>query len=236
MAVTTHLAKSYTIRMLAIAILGVVFGFWGLYDALVRIPEQTRVAETFLDAREDIEAYEAAQRSGRATPDQRDAARAAEERIKEVAPDGEIPEPPGTFDKVTQWVFVSCIPFGIWYGIAWIRARKNVWTLDDDGALHLPGGTTWAKDEIKDIDMSKWMSKSVATVIKTDGQEAKLDDYVYKNSHLIVGALAHERYPEQWHEDARKVKPEAESKDADSDASEADSDAPTDEPSKDDGA
>ena len=54
---------------------------------------------------------------------------------------------------------------------------------------------------------------SVAFVVNTDGRRAKLDDYLFKNTHLIVGAIASEKYPEQWDDEAKipkKDEPEAE--------------------------
>jgi hypothetical protein len=71
-------------------------------------------------------------------------------------------------------------------------------------------------DEIEDIDMSKWMSKSIATVKASGGRTVLLDDYKFKGSDLIVGAIASRFYPEDWTPDGRDLKRirEAEAADA----------------------
>ena len=38
-----------------------------------------------------------------------------------------------------------------------------------------------------------------------DGRRVKLDDYIYRDTHLIVGKLASERYPTEWDEEAKRV-------------------------------
>ena len=79
--------------------------------------------------------------------------------------------------------------------------------LQDDGSFFAPEGA-WPKEEIADIDMKRWMSKSIAFVELTDGSRVKLDDYIFRDTHLIVGALASQRYPEQWDEQAKPARKE----------------------------
>ena len=77
--------------------------------------------------------------------------------------------------------------------------------LDDDGTLTAPGGGSIAASDIEDIDMSKWMSKSIATIKVRGGRTVVLDDYKFRNSHLIVGAIASRIYPDAWTSDARDL-------------------------------
>lgn len=56
--------------------------------------------------------------------------------------------------------------------------------------------------------MSRWMSKSIVHVVHENGDRIKMDDYIHKSVHLIVGALASEMYPEQWDQEAKPVKKE----------------------------
>ena len=58
--------------------------------------------------------------------------------------------------------------------------------------------------------MTRWMSKSIAHVVHTNGTRAKLDDYQHKDLHLIVGAIASRIQPKEWTPDARPVKAETE--------------------------
>jgi hypothetical protein len=117
----------------------------------------------------------------------------------------EVPTPPSTFDRVTQWAFISCllgVPYLLWVYVATIR---RVYRLEEDGTLHTPE-ERWPAQQIADIDMSKWMAKSVAYVVHTDGRRIMLDDYKHRNMHLLVGALAHKFHPEEWTPEAKPVK------------------------------
>ena len=116
---------------------------------------------------------------------------------------GEYTEP-SQFDRIVQWMFILCLPFAPWCVWVVVKARKQVYRLDDDGTLHAPG-VVWPAGEIKDINMGRWMSKSQATVIHEDGSEVMIDDYLYRDGHLIVGAIASEKYPEEWTEEAKPV-------------------------------
>lgn len=115
---------------------------------------------------------------------------------------------PGAFDRHTQWLFILSLPFVPWAMWVYFRTKLRVYRLEDNGTLHLPEGV-WERDEIADINMDRWMSKSIAEVVHTDGRRAVLDDYKHKNLHLIVGAIASRLYPEKWTAEAKVVKPGA---------------------------
>ena len=135
-----------------------------------------------------------------------------------------------TVDRVTRGVlFMPCLPYGLWLFYALARMRRIRYVLDDDGTLKTPGGDI-APDQIADVDMSRWMAKSFATIKLTDGREVKIDDFYHQDAHLIIGQLAHERDPEAWNDDATPVKPEesvdpAEPEEAPGDAETGDRDA-----------
>lgn len=118
-----------------------------------------------------------------------------------IAAIGEVTAP-GKYDRITQWAFILCLPCVPYFVVAYIVTKRRVYRLDDDGTLHMPEGT-WKAGEIADIDMSRWMAKSVAWVVHRGGARIKLDDYVHKNTHLIVGAIASRMYPDQWEADGR---------------------------------
>ena len=54
--------------------------------------------------------------------------------------------------------------------------------------------------------MSKWMAKSIAHVVHTDGTRLMLDDYKHRHLHLIIGAIASRLYPQDWDAQAKIVK------------------------------
>ena len=123
---------------------------------------------------------------------------------------------PSKFDRPKQWLFMLCLPFGFYYLWAYSKMKKRAATylLDDAGALTTPEGT-WSAQKITDIDMERWISKTgkarstwTAKVIVEDTKPILLDDYLYKDMHLIIGSLAHRFYPEEWTPLAKRVKKE----------------------------
>ena len=121
---------------------------------------------------------------------------------------------PSKYDRPMQWVFISCLPFGLWYLLSYLKMKKraSIYELSDDGTLTTPEGS-WPTSEVKDIDMSTWISKTAkarltwTAKVVVDGREPiELDDYVYQDMHLIIGALAHQFYPDDWTPLARRIK------------------------------
>lgn len=124
--------------------------------------------------------------------------------------------PPSKYDLPMQWLFILCLPFGFYYFWTYSKMAKKArsYRFDDDGTLTTPEGS-WNEEEIKDIDMERWISKTgkarttwIAEVIIDDHAPILLDDYIYKDMHLIIGKLAHRFYPEDWTPLARRVKVE----------------------------
>ena len=125
---------------------------------------------------------------------------------------------PSKFDWYMQWVFAICIPFAFYYLYLYFKMRGKaiVYCFADDGTLTTPEGT-WNSEEIVGIDMSRWIAKTgnarstwTAKAELGGGKKVVLDDYIYKDMHLIIGALAHRFYPEEWSPLAKRVKNESE--------------------------
>lgn len=111
---------------------------------------------------------------------------------------------PAKYDRIMQWLFIACLPMAPYFLWTVLRTRRRVYRLDDDGTLHMPEGT-WAARDVADIDMSRWMAKSIAWVVHRDGTRVKLDDYKHRNLHLIVGAVASRLHPADWTPEARPL-------------------------------
>jgi len=115
---------------------------------------------------------------------------------------------PAAYDRPVQmWLYViGCGVMGApWFLWQWLAAARVRFRMEDDGTLQA-GKDRIAPDRIADIDMSKWMSKSIATVVTTDGKRIVLDDYKYRGMDKIVGAIATRFYPDDWTPDARDLK------------------------------
>ena len=112
---------------------------------------------------------------------------------------------PGEYDRLTQWAFMLCLPSVPYFLWMYFAATRRVYRLDDEGTLSTPDGT-WRQEEISDIDMGKWMAKSIAWIVPSQGRRVKLDDYKFRNLHLIVGAISARLHPDEWDSEARPVK------------------------------
>ena len=115
-------------------------------------------------------------------------------------------EKPHKYDRIMKGlVFLPCLPFFPYFLWVYYRTKRQVFELTDDGTLHSKAGE-WPADSIADIDMSKWMSKSIAHVVHTDGTRLLLDDFKHRNLFLIIGAIASRLYPKDWDDQAKQVK------------------------------
>lgn len=218
MATTTSIAPLYGGQKIFAAVLLAGLGLWGVYDYTVTIPRQentfvdyqagkTHLAE--LQTRQD-----AALKQGRSlTQAEMDDYAATKKAVEVMAPGGAEPLPPSKFNRITQWFYITCLPFVPWFIWLYVKAKRQVYRLDDEGALHFTGNPalaigTWAKDDIADIDMHRWMAKSIAWAVHKDGTRLKLDAYLHKNLHLIIGAISNRFYPDQWDAEGKMVKAE----------------------------
>jgi len=217
--IQTTLATSYAVRMIALSVVCLVLGLWGVYDLFFKIPGHQRKFDdyTSLTAQRDQfeQQFESDRQQGR-QPTQDDVANLnrVREEITAMAPDGAAPVEPGKFDKITQWAYISLLPCAPIFLMMHVRTKKLVYRMDPDDTLHLPAEgdrptATWTAAEVKDIDMSRWMAKSVATVEHVNGTQVKLDAYHHRDLHLIIGRIAHRFYPDKWEIDGTMVKAES---------------------------
>lgn len=212
MAITTRVAPFYAGQKLFATVLCVVFGVWGAYDYWVKIPRKQETFDRYQAALTRVNEIEQqiAQQGG-PTPEQAKEHETLKLELLTISPTGAVPTEPGKLDRPTQWLYIACLPIAPIFFVLFLNAKRQRYTLDDDGTLHFHGDKelksgVWPHAEIVDIDMSRWMAKSIAYAIHADGRRLKLDAYIHKDMHLIVGALASRFYPEQWDAEARMVK------------------------------
>lgn len=222
MAISTTIARHYAWKMIIMGVMCVVFSVWGAFDlwgqqplplgvaTLKPIPYKERVITEYEALKPRMAEYERRQHEGPPlTAQELDTYEVDKKRRDELAPGGAEPQPVGSWDRPTQWAFISCILFAPSCFWSVYKLSRRVYRLDDDGTLHLPEGD-WPQDQIADIDMSRWMAKSIAYVVHKDGRRVMLDDYKHRNLHLIIGAIAARLYPESWDDQAKPIKPRSE--------------------------
>ncbi|MCH2114418.1 MAG: hypothetical protein MK171_05855 [Pirellulales bacterium] len=115
-----------------------------------------------------------------------------------------VPNAPNTFDQLAQWLFLLGIPLTPYLVWLTITSRHQAFQLEEDGSLAFHG-SHWPSQDIIDIDMSQWLSQSIAYLVHRDGTRIKLDDFHYQNLFEIVGIFAARFYPEKWTIDGRRV-------------------------------
>ena len=231
MAITTRIAPLYGGQKLFAALLCAVFGVWGCYDYWVKIPRQEQAFARYDQLKSHLDELEQRkarlQQNGQSlSQTDQDDLNQTNAAIGQLAPGGAVPVRVGKYNRPTQWVYIACLPFAPYFYWMFLKAKRQKYRLDDDGALHFEGDPqfhtgAWTKAEIADIDMSRWMAKSIAHVAHTDGRRLKLDAYLHKDLHFIIGAIASGFYPDQWDSQAKVVKP-AEGEEVASGADDAD--------------
>jgi hypothetical protein len=206
--------------MLLMGVLCLGLGVWGAYDLWVRYPRMERDFARYQEASGRLTKLEEARQAQQERGTQPTAAEtAAYEKatadLNAAMPGGKAPEQLSKYDKPFQWLYITCLPFAVPAFMGLSRVMRQRYRLDDEGALHFTGDKehgagVWSAAEIRDIDMDRWMRKSVAWVVRGDSSvRLKLDAYHHRHLEKIVGALASRFHPEQWDQEARPVKPKS---------------------------
>jgi len=98
-------------------------------------------------------------------------------------------------------LYVYTIGCGIlstaWFIWSLRKSLKNQVKLtdtSDDGVLQSADEAIEVR-QVVGIDMSRWMSKSIAVVRGPDGRSIEIDDYLLQDGEQIVGFFAHRFEP-----------------------------------------
>ena len=208
MAVTTSIAPRQKWWNIAYAAICLILGLWGAWDYFVTIPRQEERFVLYQVALAEQLELEDAAKNQPLEPRQIEQYNAAKAIIETFGDD--VPELPAAYDRPVQlWLYIiGCgilgTPFFIWNLISLSKVRYH---LADDASLECPEGV-FTSDQIKDIDMSKWMAKSKAWLIVEPDKRILLDDYKFKNMHVIVGYFASRFHPDDWTGEAKPIKQE----------------------------
>ena len=216
MPIKTSPSPSFLARTAFMAVLLIGFGVWGGYDLWVKIPHREMIADRYDALTKRLGELDTARQQREKTgqlPTQSeiDEYNHANDELKVLSPGGKTPVRPSKFDRVVQWIYILCLPFAVPSILTLLRIRKQHYELDESGSLHFTGDPehgsgVWSANDIADIDMSRWMAKSIAWAVKSDGTRLKLDAYVHKNLEQVIGGIACKKHPDQWDAEAKRVK------------------------------
>ncbi len=205
MRVETRIQRRYLAWNIAYGLLCAILGAWGAWDYWVTIPKREAAVAEYIAAVATRDELVTIRASRPLSSEEIGKYETAEATLARYAIS--VPVAPPAYDRPLQfWVyFVGCGVLGTpWVLWLLVRARSQRFSLEDDGTVNTPQGA-FTTDQVTGIDMSRWMSKSVAVLEATDGRRIRLDDYVHNGMHLIVGELAHRFHPEVWTPNAREV-------------------------------
>lgn len=215
--IQTRLQPRFKYWTFGYSVLCLVLGIWGGYDYWVGIPAREAAYLQYTEAVLLRDALDAKSQRGLLTDGEIAAYEAAKQQINATP---EPPQPVPGWDRALQlWAYVvGCGILGFpWCTWTLVQASKRRWTLNDDGSLAAPEGQ-FAANELADIDMSRWMAKSIVTVKTVAGQELRLDDYKYKGVDKIAAALAARFHPGKWTDEPRPVATDDDESEATDDA------------------
>lgn len=210
MPVISTVRTSRVIWLLSYGIMCMVLGFWGAYDYWVRIPKNELDYAAFSQTKEVFDRLEKQSATKSLSASEITEYESAKAKIADYK-DG-APEPVPAYDRPLQlWIYViGCGVLGApWCFWGLIKIKRQRFELNEEGtliAVDRRSEIQLSQDQIKSIDMSKWMSKSIAIVHGTGGEQIKLDDYMMKNANLIIGRIANRFEPEVWNADGTKWK------------------------------
>jgi|SoiMethySBSTD1v2_1073268.scaffolds.fasta_scaffold01288_24 hypothetical protein len=209
--IETRPSRSYVARAIFIFVLCAGFCVWGAYDLWVAIPRRAQVAQHYGELKKRMDELDASRQSGAPTQAEIDEYTRINDELNAIAPGGKTPSPPSKFDHVVQWIYIACGPFAVMPALSLLRLRRQRYRLDEAGTLHFQGDPilgegAWKTTEIADIDMHRWMAKSIAWIVPMSGARLKLDAYLHSGLDRIVGSIASRLHPEAWQPDARPVK------------------------------
>lgn len=197
--ITSTIATHYLWKQVIMIVVCVGLAAWGAWDYRVKIPAQRENVAAFDEYDDLAEKRELGQRLSNEDRDRFAVLDAYTNTHKKATP-------PSKYDPLVCWLFISSILVVPWSAWRIHSLRNRRYTLDESGGLGFPDGAVWSAEEIADIRMDRWMAKSVARVIHTDGREVKLDAYFRKRLELIIGELAHRFDPGKWNRDGTMIK------------------------------
>jgi len=197
MAIQSRLATGYWMRKVILTAIFFGFGCWGVYDGWKAWPRQR-------DAWKEYQEFERLEELRRAS---RDEALMGEDHRRWEALRSKYPKAPrqrSDLDvSMQRWAIVPiCFSVSGLFLITWAISAKRRYTYNDDGSLIAPEGAFRA-DEMTGIDMTRWMSKSIAMLEikggpKGGGTAVKLDAWIYAGLEEVIETLNRRFHPEEY--------------------------------------
>jgi len=183
-------------------------GVWGAYDYWIRIPHDEQTYRDFEDAKNTFDSLQKKADEGKSlSAEDRADYEQSKKRVAEFQPP---PSPVPAWDRPLQ-LYVYVIGCGVisapWFLLSLVKLqtkRVELTERSETGILR-SGKTMIEVRHATEIDMSRWMSKSIAVVRASDGTSIEIDDYMLQDGEKVVGFFAHRFLPAEWTTEAKRV-------------------------------
>ncbi|NBX35970.1 MAG: hypothetical protein EBR10_01930 [Planctomycetes bacterium] len=208
MPVVCELRTKRLVWLVVYIVVCFALGVWGAYDYWIRIPHDEQRFRDYETVKGSFDSLQKKADEGRTlNADERKQYEESKKRVAEYQPP---PSPVPAWDRPLQlYVYViGCgvisTPWLIWSLQRARRKRVELSDLSDTGVLR-GGETTIEVRQVTEVDMSRWMSKSIAVVRGPAGASIEIDDYLLQDGEKVVGFFANRFHPSEWTTEARRV-------------------------------
>jgi len=197
MVIETRIARRYWVRKALLAFMFFAFGCLALYDGFVKYPKEVVLYN------ENLEYEQLKQQRASSSLTQAEATRFAELDTKFSDPTmGKIPKRSQKDIVLQHGLAVLCFPAALALVITWLISARRKFIIQEDGTLIAPEGT-FPPSAMTDIDMTRWMDKSIARLEINGGPDkggaaVKLDAWIYDGMDETIENLARRFHPEQY--------------------------------------
>ncbi len=208
MAIQSRLATGYWMRKVILTAIFFGFGCWAVYDGWVAWPRQAA-------AWKEYQEFQSLENKRLAQPGE---TLLGDEYRRWDALRTKYPKAPrqrSDLDVSFQRYLIVPVCFGVsaLFLITWAISARRRYTYNDDGSLIAPEGAFRA-EEMTGIDMTRWMSKSIAMLEiaggpKGGGKAVKLDAWIYAGLEEVIDTLNRRFHPEEYRTAADEEPPEA---------------------------
>lgn len=213
MLIETKVAKRYWVRKALLTLMFFGFGCLALYDGIVKYPKE-------IDAWSEYSRYNSLkERKNTSALSRAEAQEFALLDTKFSDPSVRQPRERHERDIRIQYTLAAiCFPASAVFVLTWLLSARRKYIIREDGTLVAPEGV-FPADSLTDVDMTKWMDKSIAVVEirggpAKGGTAVKLDAWIYDGLDEVIEKLARRFHPDEFSDQLPSLESQSQAKSA----------------------